>query len=170
MSPDAYFAHWGRDRLRRWPADFVAGLAIPEASKRFLTDLGLPSLQEGTLRFDHAETESLPRLPGHPACRILGYDTTVPMCLDESTGGQVVSAEDVVAGVFRFVNTSVEALGESLTLFDQYQDRVATLAEADVLDDIERVAAAMRVLDARAFADADHFWPLVIAQMREGSL
>lgn len=170
MRTEDYFAYWGRDRLRRWPAHVVADLAIPGASRDFLIEVGLPSLKEGTLRFDLPQTEALPRLPWRPTCRILGYDTSVPLCLDEGAGGQVVSAEDEKAGSFLFVNDSVGALGECLTHFDRYLEQAASAGEAEILEEIARVEERMSQRDPRAFADPDCFWPLVIAQMREGSL
>src|SRR5687767_13432201 len=120
MTNDEVVAFWGHDNLKRWPFGSLRDVAVPQSSKRFLAEVGLPYKEDWTLRFD-PEADQLPPLPGRANYRLVGFDSTVPICLDEEGGGRVMAIETEIGGPERFINSSVERFGQFLTLYQQYR-------------------------------------------------
>src|SRR5690349_15424104 len=116
MTHEEIIGFWGHDRLKRWSEHSLRDVNIPESSKQFLREVGLPCKEDWTLRFD-AETDKLPPLPSRGNCRQIGFDDSVPLCLDENRRGSVVAVE---TRTDRFINTSVERFGEFLVLYQEY--------------------------------------------------
>jgi SUKH-4 immunity protein len=163
---------WGIDNLQRWDEQTVQQTNLPESSKWFLANVGLPSKEKWTFRFD-ASVKDLPRLEGRPECRIIGYDYDVPICADEARAGVVVSIEDSCPNSERFVNSSVEQFGHFLTLYQEYR-RIARHFTEDDLDEItgliDNVESRMRAGDSSAFETPNNWWPTILSQMRSGLL
>jgi len=69
---------WGRDVVKPWPASALAGVDIPDTSKRLLTEFGLPDFWVYSVRFLREET-LLPRLnTSFPQYRVLGVYPQMP--------------------------------------------------------------------------------------------
>jgi hypothetical protein len=168
MTAEELVRFWGEDRLRRWPIERLRTVEIPEASRRFLSEVGLPHRDDWTLRFD-PEAEDLPPLPGKPRLRRIGFDYHVPICLDEESGGRVVKV-DPEGGAVGLINSDVERLADCLTIYEDYRDRVAGLSEEEAQSLISEVEGRMKTADPHAFDDPENWWPVVIEQMRDGML
>lgn len=160
---------WGYDNLKRWPESSLRDVNIPHSSKQFLMSVGLPCKEDWTLRFD-PEADQLPRLPNKTSCRRIGFDDVVPICLDEERKGCVVAIETDIGGTERFVNSSVERLGEFLVLYQEYRKAARTLSEAEILKLIPTIEARMRQIDPKAVDDPNNYWPVIIEQMNQGLL
>lgn len=157
---------WGSDNLRRWSKDDLRDVAIPERSKSFLVEVGLPFGDE-TLRFDD-EARRLPRLAHKPRYRRIGFDYYDPVCLDEQRKGCVIEVAEEAGGLERFINSNVELFGEFLVYYRQYR-LVARMTEDNLSAVVDATEQRMRKADPVAFRGVDdHWWPLVIEQMKNG--
>jgi hypothetical protein len=155
---------WGKDNLKRWPEASLRDVAIPDSSKSFLTEVGLPFREDWTFLFD-PETDYLPQLPNKPSYRQIGLDYVVPMCLDEGKLGRVVWVEEV-GRMERYINSSVERFGECLTIYQQCRRR-GPVPENEIQEVVDEMEHQMRTADPSAFDDPDDFWPVIIEQMRD---
>lgn len=162
-STPADLASYTNAGSRHWTRQALLGVAIPESSKRFLEQVGLPSEAPWTFRFG-TDGECLPRLVGQPHLRIFGYDDGQPLCLDESASGRVVA---VYPDNRRHINQSIECFGNSLQLYIacifQYSGIQDPARLALAVDDLEM---ALKNIDATAWLDLDNWWPVVIEHFR----
>jgi hypothetical protein len=160
---------WGRDNLRRWSKNRLRDVAIPESSKSFFSDVGLPFRVDWTIRFDDKEAGELPRLLDRPNYRRIGFDVDVPICLDEGRRGCVLEVGQEFGYPERYFNSSVELFAAGLTCYQQYR----LVAENVDLDRSNLVAATERKIrhtDPEAFGHEEYCWPLIIEQMSLGRL
>lgn len=134
-----------------------------------MVEIGLPYKEDWTLRFD-AQADDLPRLPCKSRYRRIGFDDAVPICVDEGRGGCVVAVETDIGGTERFINSSVERLGEFLILYEQYRRAARVLPEEEILKLIRTVESRMRDIDPNACEDLNNYWPIVVEQMNQGLL
>lgn len=160
---------WGEGNLRRWPEADLRDAQIPASSKSFLIEVGLPFREDWTLRFN-PQVGVLPRLSIRRGCRRIGFDDSVPICLDEEHDGRVVAIEDVVGGSERLINSNIECFVECLVYYKQYRTVVRLASEEEVQKIIDVTGSQIRTADAAAFADPDNWWPLIIEQMNHGLL
>ena len=121
---------WGKDNLKRWSERSLDDAALPRTSKWFLIEVGLPCQEDWTLRFD-SEADQLPSLPNKRHYRRIGFDDHVPVCLNEKQAGAVIAVETESGGAERFMNSSVERLGEFLVLYQEYR-RIARVVSESV--------------------------------------
>jgi len=170
VSNDEIIRFWGYQNLRRWPERNVRDLRIPDSSKTFLIEVGLPCKDEQwTLGFD-ADTDAFPKLPGKSNYRTIGFDYIVPICLDESRGGSVLADEAVVNGPERFVNSSVELFGEFLVHYQKYRCSAKDLSGKEVQALISHIEGIMQEKDREALESPENWWPGLLEQMKDGFL
>jgi hypothetical protein len=150
--------------LRVWDTASVASLRIPQESKDFLTKVGLPGESDWTLTFAPAPKPH----PVQEALIILGYDEDVPICVDQEGNSRVVCVESRARS--RFVNTSVEKFGHFLMEYEKYRRSVRDMSDDEALALIDRVAASMNQSDPEAVGDPEHYWAVILEQMRDGNL
>ena len=133
---EAMAALWGREGLRRCPVRALRDVAIPEASKRLLSEYGLPAYWGQAFLADVGD--ELPRLSaGRPHYRVLGVEPNQwggqnHICLDERRAGAVVALWDGLTAKEDewHVNTSVEALAAHMVLHRRLLTETAALEEA----------------------------------------
>jgi hypothetical protein len=170
MTFEQIVSFWGSENLRRWPRKSVSCIAIPEESKRFLTEVGFPYKEDWTLRFDPG-ADDLPPIPDKPWYRRIGFDYVVPICMDEVRNGCVVAVETDEGGPERFVNSSVEHFGEFLTHYGEYRHSARTISETELLQSaIPLIEKKLRSADPSAFDDVENYWRVIIEQMKDGLL
>ena len=175
-------ALWGADRLVRAPWVALEPLKVPLASKKFLSDVGMPveellcitfyDLKENwlpTLR-EEATAKKLPPPPYSDQYRVLGRGGHAPnLYLDERAGGSVVEIDLEPEGCARFVNSSVEALAAFLVAFRKSFVREG-MSDEENKHYVARMKADLMRVDGRAFSDPQNWWPLVVEQMEDGLL
>ena len=169
MLPKDIVNFWGQENLNRWSESSLRDVAIPQPSKRFLIEVGLPSNEDWTLRFD-PEADHLPQLPNKGNYRRIGFDDFVPICLDEKRSGCVVAVEKDVGGSERFINSSVERFGEFLVLYQEYRKTARAVSEEEIVKAIAGIEEGMRKADPKAFDDPNNYWPVILEQMNQGLL
>jgi hypothetical protein len=169
MLPEDIVNFWGGENLKRWSEDSLRDVAIPQASKRFLNEVGLPCEEDWTLRFD-PEGDRLPRLPDKANYRRIGFDDSVPICLDEKQDGCVVAVETEVGTSERFINSDVEHFGEFLVLYQEYRNAARAVSEEEIVKIIPGIGERMHKADPKAFDDSNNYWPVIMEQMNQGLL
>src|SRR5712675_2737444 len=102
---------WGRDNLARWSEASLREVAIPDSSKSFLIEVGMPLRADWTLRFD-VQADQVAHTPNAAHC--IGFADVVPICIDDR--GCVIAAEENIGGGMRYINSSIERFGECLVL------------------------------------------------------
>lgn len=181
ITPTEFATQWGAAELLRYEPAALEGVHIPDISKRFLVEAGLPRQADLELDFDLSPDE-LPTLPealeedNLPATfdryRPIGVDTATTICLDERDNGRIY-AVDIDGNIpTRFLNSSVPQLAEFLLVFRNGAGiKLPTLASEE---DLEASAHALeeqfRHIDPAVFSDEDNWWPLIVTQRRDGML
>jgi len=180
MDESSHFVRtvFGRDRLRVAPPELVAPLRIPDRSKQYLIDVGLPDGADfvgGTvLRFNLLDR--LPTLrqllpehaaridPGWDNCRFLAVneDDGAGYLLNEVDGGSVWSVA-LNSNCSEFVNSSVEQFGWFLAAYTRLGTAPlpGTISAA-----VEELEGRMRAIDSPAVGGDASFWPAILDDAR----
>jgi hypothetical protein len=179
MTSREYRTRWPEGVLVRAEPSVLEGLNIPEESRRFFVEAGLPNGTNLELRRDHLQ-EGLPLLSevakGSPLpvdgnrYRVMGEDIGTYMCCDVAAHWCIVSVADVGSSLpVAFVNTSVPQLAECLLLYDECIRVLSplTLKEEDrVLPSmIRRLEKKFRRIDPAAMRDEYCYWSQVLEGM-----
>jgi hypothetical protein len=141
---------------KRWPREHVDALPLSAEDKHVLVEVGLPEVL--LLRFEE-------RIESAREGRwLLGSDDDAPLWLERGAA--------VISGHGRYMNASVVGLATCLDQYVRYGAEVSALADEDptiasLIDDVER---EMRRADPTAFTELDHYWPVIVEQMRDGLL
>ncbi len=169
ITPGEFKARWGNGLVRNTEAA-LAHVRIPEASKRFLVEAGLPAEAELGLQFARYEDE-LPTLLGafpeddlpadYARFRPIGVDYATIICLDERDGGHLYGVDIEGHGLpTRFVNSSVPQLAEFLLAVRVVPEEGPPMgwmeAEADAYT--EELAQKFRQVDPEAMSDEKSYW------------
>lgn len=169
LTPSDFKAQWGEGLVRNTPAA-LAHIRIPEASKRFLVEAGLPAEAGIGLQFSRYEDE-LPTLleafpnDGLPAdyarYRPIGVDYATIICLDEQDHGHLYSIDIEGHGLPTcFMNSSVAHLAEFLLVIrvvptegppKRYTDEEGAAYT-------EELAQKFQEIDPAAMRDEASFW------------
>lgn len=180
ITPSDFATQWNADALMRYEPAALDGVHIPEISKHFLIEAGLPRQADLELEFDLSSDE-LPTLPEAleedlPArfnrYRPIGVDTATTICLDERDNGRIY-AVDIDGNIpTRFMNSSVPQLAEFLLVFRNGAG--VELPQLASEEELEASALALehefRRIDPSVFSDEDNWWPLIVTQRRDGLL
>jgi hypothetical protein len=156
---------WGRDNLARWSEASLREVAIPDSSKSFLIEVGMPLRADWTLRFD-VQANQVARGPNGTHC--VGFDDVVPICIDDR--GQVMAVEEKVGGGVSYINSSIERFGECLVLYQRYRISVLAASEHEAQNLVSTTENQLRNADPTAFADPNSWWPAIVEQMGHGLL
>ena len=136
------------------------GTALTKASKRYLTDVGLPQWEGWLIRFN-GRTKTLPEPPGRPGHRTIGIDVDrSPICIVESQEDRVVEVrEDSEI----FFNTSVVHFGACLYVIA----RIVRQRTRDDQGEVEatELEAQVRKIDPACYADPAMLWPGMVDQL-----
>jgi hypothetical protein len=173
MTPAEFKAQWDRDeasRLVRYPRSVVEQIAIPEESKSFLTDIGLPDGAAPFLDFGGSSHLSMPTVTevwkaGEPRYRIIGSNAYGdPICVDTESAGRVLYLLHEAEMTPRFMNSSIPQLAYSLLAFRQVvADTYAICGKGAFLegripsDVVDRFITEMEAIDPPAIS-SENFW------------
>jgi hypothetical protein len=164
MKPDDIVKSWSANDLRRWPVQCLRDVAIPEPSKSFLVEVGLPVYSDVGFQF-HPLVGDPPRLAGRPHLRSIGrmFEPGL-VCLDEQADGCVVIADPSL----RYLNSRVDRFAACLILYLQHRaiGRRSRPAEYEELD--ARFERDLLNVDPTVFNDPENFWAVIVWEMKQG--
>jgi hypothetical protein len=150
---------WGEENLLRWTSADVSALNIPESSKTFLVEVGLPL--KGDWMWEFEWEKDLPRMPGRPQARCLGYSFGSPIVLDELRSGCVTWAQ-TQSDKERYQNASVEQFAESLV---EYQKLAVPWGSAAARSAVSSFRRILDRIDSTAFDDPENAWSRVVEDL-----
>src|SRR5690348_10544293 len=180
ISRTEFAACVGEENLRTVASSAVDSLRLPESSKRFLVNVGLPRKGPLLLEFDFEQDclQSLSEYVGSRALlgtrgttlRRIGTDYGTQLCLDEAQEGCLVSIDTHGNLPERLVNSSVEQFAACLVVYL----KVARAWTDRINIDAQQLAAQAKVeisaIDANAIASEENWWSLIYEQVRAGLL
>ena len=180
ITPAEFITRWGKPDLMPYKPVAFTGLPIPEASRRFLVEAGLPQQAGLELEFDlppdelftlaEAFEQDLPAFFNR--YRPIGLDAATAICLDESDGWRLYAVDVDGALPIRFVNSGVPQLAEFLLVFREGAGvRLPELASEEELEaSAQALEREFGRIDPSVFSDPENWWPLIIMQRRDGLL
>lgn len=163
--------------LRVTPASVASALRLPDRSRRFLTEIGLPAQEVGPgLDFNLVEMLPTPR-EAYAGSRFqfgAAWENTRMLRLRHEVGiylnladGSVWELVPEAASEARFVNSSVEMLGYFLAESSRPGGAWQSSDRNAVGEAFDTMVCRMRAADPDAFDDeGDNFWSLVIEDAR----
>ena len=171
---------FGESGLQRAAQQAVADIHLPETSKRYLVDVGLPSerILELSLSLKGQRLPQLAELSPLLACCIVQYphahsigtDTGCAVCVDGSGVGTIFLVDLTGKDKVRFINSNVEFFGASLALYHEYCRVGPTVPKQDVDDFILKIESRMKDIDPTAIRSPENWWALILEQMKDGLL
>lgn len=185
ITPAEFRDRWnGADHaveLMLFPADTLADVAIPDPSKAFLRDAGLPDSAAPFLDFKVPEQGTLPTAAGvwqlddaFGRYRVIGSNGSGDsICLDEGMDGAVVylNHDDRFRAVF--MNSSIAQLAESLLVYRQMIEETCqrngedAYLDGDIPDEIKTWLQSELVrIDSHAMKSGCH-WPIELENLDE---
>lgn len=174
-------AMWGYGNVVRLDGAVVDKLDVPEATKAFLREVGIPRECDLEVTTDTGD-DGWPTLieycgrigvsPPANASRYFrfGQDGGTQLCIDTLDGGAVVSVD--VAGELptRFVNSGLDTFVESLFLYAGYCKHASGLSDRQREKLVPLFAEDLRRVDPRSLADVENWWSVVLEQIEDGLL
>ncbi len=165
--------------LRLAGASDVASLDIPASSRDYLVHVGLPDEEILGLRFNFLGS-SLPTLeelaarvgfgpfPLNGSRPCLGFTNDVAVCIDEHCDGAVYCVDLAQEDPERFLNSRVEWLGSFLNMYVYHCINTNGFHDPDIDRAVLELERRMREVDPVALDDPEHWWPLILEQMKDG--
>jgi hypothetical protein len=172
---------FGRQGLQRACKDAVSTLNIPDNSKHFLLDVGLPMevvlLCEFSLdakRFPTIEEYALLNglvLHCPSKFRRIGTDGYMQICICENDGFGKICAFDIHGKInMRYMNRNIECFCGFLGLYVDACKKYADASEEEMHKGAVDLENKYRSLDSDAYDSKDNWWPLITEQLKDGLL
>lgn len=180
ITPAEFVAEWGEAGLIRNTPQALANIKLPQASKAFLMEAGLPAHTDVRLQFDRFEGE-LPTLPEafpngyvfpaqYCSYRPIGVDYATIICLAENEDGRIYSVDIDGHLPTRLMNSGVPHLAEFLLIFRRQEawTQAAQPSEEQVRLSVLKMQAELRQRDPQAMQDEQSYWSQLILNMIYG--
>ncbi|MFI9339881.1 nucleic acid/nucleotide deaminase domain-containing protein [Streptomyces sp. NPDC052773] len=173
---DPAVAHFGPDGMRRFGLAGAAGVHVPEASRSWLTETGVP-VQVAPYFQAVTTTDAVPlgTYAGHRGVRYLpaqleqwariGHDGLAQLCVRPDGAVQAVFLDGEADDMF--VNTNLATLNACLAALDRGLPVIAVapgLPEAAAA--FRQLNEEMRGIDPTAFEERESWWPRVLDDVR----
>jgi hypothetical protein len=172
---------FGKQNLAVARIEAVRDLKIPDSSKKFLVEVGLPKEEVLLCKFD-IDLPSFPTIEKYAAqqgrkftskklLRRIGWDGGMQICLsEEAYSGHVITIDINKKFEDRFVNSSIELFGAFLALYVDEYCRCGDSSD-EVLDKrAYELETKLHSLDPSVFSNSDNWWACITQQMKEGML
>ena len=180
ITPSEFVAEWGEDNLIRNTPKALANVELPQASKTFLIEAGLPAHTDVGLQFDRFVDE-LPTLPEafpndyvFPAkyrfYRPIGVDYATIICLAEQENGRIYSVDIDGHLPTRLMNSGVPYLAEFLLIFRRQEAwaKATHPSEEQVKLSVRKMRDELCQQDPEAMRDEQSYWSQVTLNMIYG--
>jgi hypothetical protein len=157
------FEHfWGSDNLKRWRSSDLSQLTIPNSSKAFLVEVGLP--KKGKWMWEFEWVDKIDPIEGCLRLKTIGSSYGRPIAMDESRNGCLVSAK-YRNDPERYMNASVEQFAESLVEYQKLLLNGAALDGPAGKDVVSSFRDRLKKVDPTAFADAENVWAYIVEDL-----
>ncbi len=179
ISSEEFVRRWGREQLVRWEAKSLEGIELPDATRRFLTEAGLPLDVEGMALSFGPDRRGLPTLAeflgGSATSRLhlsryrrLGSnDVGLHFCVDERQDGAVFAVAPDGGDPVVFVNSGVARLAECLL---EYRREWMASRDDDDASYAARLRSGVAGVDPAALEADSSWWSVVVEQAGHGFL
>jgi hypothetical protein len=160
-----------RDVLRHWsgrltPVDVGAKEVLPDDTRQFLTDHGLPA--EGPLLVQFTGVlEHFPRRDGESLA--IGNDGGVRLVLAKHSG-EVLAIDPAGELPDRFVNSDLPRFLQFLGRYEVAQATFAPVTREVATRGARALRDELRGLDPRAIDDPEAWWAVILEQTEQGFL
>ena len=148
------------------PESSLYDVELPEETKDFLLSVGLPPGGSLLLTF-YRSGVTPPRRERQARFLIIGDDYGTKLGLKEHTG-EVFSIG--LGSISRFINSSILTMLLFLAIYLTEQPELREVTDEEVLAIVERMRATFRDIDARALADPENWWSVILEQTEQGLL
>jgi hypothetical protein len=170
---------FGEESLTRVNPDAVEKLKIPERSKKFLTDIGLPKKKILLCEFDlnlsefptiqeYAEKKGV-KINSRLQLRRIGWDGGTQICLSEGNG-EVITIDIEGKYPTRFVNSHIETFVGFLALYIDEYCKFNNLSDTELDKKAFKLDERFRELDLNAFKSKNTWWSCITEQLKSGML
>jgi hypothetical protein len=168
MNRDDIVKSWGAYNLKCWPEQCLRDVAIPEPSRSFLVNVGLPAFKDVGFQFDPL-VGGPPRLAGRPWFRSISlmYEGHL-VCLNEEADGSVVSIDPELQDLGRYINSSVERFAECLVLYLQFRGTGQVATEAEFRELGAQFERDLLKADATVFSNPENFCAVLVWELKQG--
>jgi hypothetical protein len=179
ISPEEFARRWGREQLAPWQAGSLEGIGIPDASKSFLAEAGLPTGVEGMALSFAPDRRGLPTLAEFlggsgksrrdlSRYRRLGSnDVGLHFCIDEMQNGAIFAVAPDGGDPVVFVNSGVAELAECLL---EYRRQWMASRDEDDAGYAARLRSAVAGVDPAALEADSSWWSVAVEQAGHGFL
>lgn len=171
------------ESLLAFPPTALADVAIPDESKTFLINAGLPESAAPFLDFrvpDHGALQTVADLwqlaPEYNRYRVVGSNGSGdPLCIDESCDGQLIYLNHDYNFERVLINSSVPQLAESLLVFRhlireaQRQNGEDAYLDGDIPAELQQWLLKEIIRIDPAASHASCFWPQELENDRENA-
>jgi hypothetical protein len=166
---------WGTELLFRAHQQDVQPLAIPERSKAYLIEVGVPIKLDAAsqaLGINLGPSDAVhylaPVVQGRSEgsahhCRLLGHSFEARICLREPDGVVVLIEDD---GTATFLNSSIEQFVAFLCVYEKSTGQGAGLTRNDFAGLVSQLMNEYRSIDPAVFQDPNSWWAVVLEDMR----
>lgn len=166
---DAACELWGPDEMVRLAPDQLEGFRLPESSRRFFCEVGLPRQADPEIHFD-LEDGGLAVLSSYAANLVtpppewdhvyqVGGDPLGDLCIDGNRGGIVVHLDVENPGSLQYVNSRIEVLAEFLYRWNRLESDQSAEQFRQWLAEFRR---QMETADPEALRDPEGWWSVLI--------
>jgi hypothetical protein len=158
---------WQSEALVSFDPRELERLGIPVGVSRVLAEVGLPRAEEPFFFADDA-VSVLSMRDGGKLWRF-GSDGGVSIAVHRDTG-QVLAGAHAEGALTRFVNSSIEQFAESLCVVVASYRQFAGRPDDEIDSMLARLEARVREIDTAVLNGPEHWWAVLIEQMKDGLL
>jgi len=168
MKPEDIVKAWRDNDLRRWPAQCLRDVAIPEPSKSFLIDVGLPAFRHTEFQLDLFVGDPS-RVAGRPHLRGIGLmNKSALVCLDEQADGCVITVDLTLQDLDRYFNSSVDRFAACIILYLQWLSIAERLKPGERPELDAQFERDLVNVDPTVLNDPENFWAIIVWEIKEG--
>ena len=172
---------FGQEDLIKANPNAVRKLKIPDESKKFLIEVGLPKQHILLCEF-YLDSDEFPTIHEYAAqcgsqlaadlqLRRIGWDGGTEICIsEEDESGEVLVIDLKRELPDAFVNKNIETFAGFLALYVEACHAYGGLTDAEMIDGAHRLDKRLRELDPLAFQDTSTWWSSITEQLKSGML
>jgi SUKH-4 immunity protein of toxin-antitoxin system len=157
---------WGDD-LKCLSRRALENVPITDYTKEFLVHIGVPKLEELSIDFFTESNVLYTTTLDGVKYIVIGDNIGVKMCIKEDSN-EILSI-DLRSGVpLRFVNSNIELFLVFVMIYLNESSGKEEIDLEDALTIVDRLRKEYILLDPKALADPNNWWPVILEQVEHG--